>query len=310
MSIVVTYKRKGKPDVAVMPSWGNYPGKEVVMNEVLHVPDDVEAASIFSRYPNSEDLVRILMINNALHNEGVDSVSLTIPYLPYARQDRAVNGVKGNQAFALEVFAQIINTAQFDEVRVQDMHSAVPAYLIHNLVQTFDRTDLLQAVVAGLRDRTGSELDLVVVAPDEGASARTKLAADELNLEVVYAKKQRNPATGQLSGFEMSDEDVRVCSGKDLIVLDDICDGGGTFLGVMQMIRQRTYDMDVTGPNFTFLAVTHGIFSKGLDVMAEQFDAVFAHTVLDPDLALTSLRLKGLDSYDGGIYAYFLEDKE
>ena len=54
------------------------------------------------------------------------------------------------------------------------------------------------------------------------------------------------------------------------IILDDICDGGRTFIELAKELRK------VYGECYIALVVTHGIFSKGLDVILEHLDDVYA----------------------------------
>lgn len=48
------------------------------------------------------------------------------------------------------------------------------------------------------------------------------------------------------------------------MIIDDICDGGATFLAIAGQVK----------PAHLTLIVTHGIFSKGLDALAEKFDSI------------------------------------
>ncbi|MNP55768.1 phosphoribosylpyrophosphate synthetase [compost metagenome] len=77
--------------------------------------------------------------------------------------------------------------------------------------------------------------------------------------------KERDLATGRITKLDMS-ADV---TGLNLFVLDDICDGGRTFIELAKL---------VTKANKVELAVTHGLFTKGIDVVANEFDRVYTTT--------------------------------
>ena len=65
----------------------------------------------------------------------------------------------------------------------------------------------------------------------------------------------------------------------DLIIVDDICDGGTTFIKLAQRIDEKIY-----GRYRLDLYVTHGIFSRGLDVLRPYFNHVYClHTFLEND---------------------------
>ena len=69
-----------------------------------------------------------------------------------------------------------------------------------------------------------------LICPDAGAAKRTEAVAEALALPVFYARKKRDFATGRLSGFAC---EPLPPEGR-LIVVDDICDGGGTFRGLAE----------------------------------------------------------------------------
>ena len=136
---------------------------------------------------------------------------------------------------------------------VADPHSEVTAQLRH-----FSQAEVVRCFEdAGLFDN-----DPIVVIPDAGAA---KKAYSWLNgRTVVQALKRRDVHTGKLSGFEVLADDL---GGRPCIIVDDICDGGGTFLGLADKLAEAN-----AGP--LTLAVTHGLFTKGTDALLEKFDTV------------------------------------
>ena len=79
------------------------------------------------QYENNEELVMLIFLTKHLRAHGVNNISLYMPYIPNARQDR----VKENKdVFTLKYFAQIINDLRFDSVTVLDPHSSVSEALI------------------------------------------------------------------------------------------------------------------------------------------------------------------------------------
>lgn len=81
----------------------------------------------------------------------------------------------------------------------------------------------------------------------------------------LVCRKTRNPEDGSLSGFSIINPE----SYKEgpMIVLDDLCDGGGTFLGIEEKLRE------LNPPSIT-LAVTHAVQKKGIERVAEVYDKV------------------------------------
>ena len=92
---------------------------------------------------------------------------------------------------------------------------------------------------------------------------------EQLNLgEIVFCEKRRDPATGKIYKTDVLADDL---SGKCAVISDDICDGGYTFIKIAEQLREKNIEKIV-------LFVTHGIFSKGLDVFDGLIDEVITTT--------------------------------
>jgi ribose-phosphate pyrophosphokinase len=209
-----------------------------------------------------------------IHSRNQKAVAL-IPYLPAARADRG-------HPFGAKIYADLINMAQLDEVIVFDPHSHAMPEMINNL-HILDSARVIKNTLFG---RSGLLGDYVgVIAPDEGATERTKRTAELLGLPMYQAKKHRDFDTGKLTGF--SCEPVPE-SGR-LIVVDDICDGGGTFLGLA----------DATGLSRERLElwVSHGVFSGNAPMLLEKYGMVYTTDSLEsayrPDMNAKVVSLMG-----------------
>jgi ribose-phosphate pyrophosphokinase len=85
--------------------------------------------TIYAHANNSDDVMSILLTNDALYRMGYTKINLFIPYMPYARQDRVM--VAG-EPFSLKVVADMINSCGFNKVIVFDPHSDVSIALLNN----------------------------------------------------------------------------------------------------------------------------------------------------------------------------------
>lgn len=221
---------------------------------------DVRGQSVVidARIGCAADLLMALAMTDAARRAGALALTLFAPYFPGARQDRCEPD-SGN-AITAKVYADIVNGQRYDRVIVVDPHSDVTPALL-------DRCEVLTA-----GDVLVSMVDLPhldgIICPDAGAEKRATAAAKALgDLPVVCGRKRRDRATGQLAGFSL---DPLPTSGHFLIV-DDICDGGGTFVGLADEFYR-----DPAAPSSTLsLYVTHGIFSRGLDVFSEHFARIY-----------------------------------
>ncbi|MFY7909906.1 MAG: phosphoribosyltransferase family protein, partial [Emticicia sp.] len=120
--------------------------------------------------------------------------------------------------------------------------------------------DFIQKVVTQI----GTNLKLI--SPDGGALKKIYKVAEYLGgIEVVEASKSRDVKTGKLTGFKVYHDDLE---GSDCLIVDDICDGGGTFIGLADELKKKNSGK-------LYLAISHGIFSKGFDELSQCFTQIF-----------------------------------
>lgn len=205
---------------------------------------------IVAQIQNSEDFFRLALIKNALENISKDKIALFLSYIPYARQDRICD--KG-EAFSLKVFTSLLNSLNFDSVYVLDPHSDVAPALINN-VKIIPQLD----IVNSWPDLINLARNCVLISPDSGANKKTmKLAQFFQHDNFVRADKLRDLSTGKITETIVYCDDFK---GKDVIVFDDIADGGATFIELAKVCKKKNCGK-------FYLFVTHGIFSKGLDYL-------------------------------------------
>ncbi len=188
------------------------------------------------------------------HQKGEKAVAY-IPYMPAARADR------GNP-FGAKVYADIINSFNLDEVVIFDPHSPVIVELLNN-VTVVDSARVVRLAVAGQTLTAADRGYVGVIAPDKGAVDRASRAAKALHLPLFKATKVRDEATGKLSNFAIEE----LPSEGRLLIVDDICDGGGTFRGLAAISgvpRERLS-----------LWVSHGIFSGAANELTDYFSAIY-----------------------------------
>lgn len=204
---------------------------------------------------SADDLMKLAMWADAVRQRG-DRAVLLMPYLPGARADRGI-------PFGANVYAQLINSMQLDQAVCFDPHSPVMPSLINNLT-VIDSVALVRNHVVGRADSDEKPQRYTgIIAPDAGAAERAGRVAEACHLPLYQARKKRNPDTGKLSGFTC---DELPADGRYLIV-DDICDGGGTFMGLAEVTGLPKEQLG--------LYVSHGVFSKRAFQLNEHFGEVF-----------------------------------
>lgn len=214
---------------------------------------------------NSDSIMKLLMVTDALKRANATEISVILSYLPYARQDRVCNL---GEALSIKVLADIINSQNYYEVYVLDPHSDVGPALLNNCV-VIPNHKFIKNVINNVKKRTGiDDSDIAIVSPDAGSNKKVKDLMKYLNspeLSMVKCDKTRDTLTGELTGFEVYSKNLL---GKTCIIVDDICDGGGTFNGLAEELFN-------IGSGNTFLAVTHGIFSKGFEELSKNFTHIY-----------------------------------
>lgn len=250
-----------------------FPGGEPHL-KIKDTPPETEI-TITHRVDSFNKVAEILLAADALTRMGFEKINLTVPYFPAARQDRVM--VKG-EPLTVKIYADLINACNFHRVTVYDPHSEVTPALL-NRCEVVDNQRFISRVVQEIDE------DVVLISPDGGALKKIyKIATHLKNYEVVECSKSRDVATGQIKDFRVYAEDLQC---KACLIVDDICDGGGTFLGLAKALKAQNAGK-------LYLAVSHGIFSKGFDALNAAYDKVFttdSFRTLEQTDQLTQLKL-------------------
>lgn len=264
-------------------SW-KYPGGEVG----VRVEAPLSQNPVF-RIQNSDDLMTMFMALNCAKYRNEPIKSITIPYLPYARQDRVATVGDPN---AIEVLAQLIASTGVKYVWSYDVHSEKSIKSFADVEVSLCSIPPIWQLHDFLNDT--HETQICLVAPDKGACEKTVKYYDDLYHSgwthtlkgVIQCLKVRNPITGKLAGFEVRQEDkesIKVDPNVAFVITDDIVDGGRTFLGVYDALKAAY------GEHPTYLFTTHGIYSQGIDILADKFKLIastdsFIHNKTHPKL--------------------------
>ena len=217
--------------------------------------DTNEAVTITHRLNSFNDLGLLCVTVDALRRMDVKIINLFIPYFPAARQDRVM--IPG-EPLSVKVYADILNAMNLNRVTVFDAHSEVTPALVNNC-EVIPNHKFIAEVLKTI----GSNVKLI--SPDGGALKKIYKVSEFLGgIDVIECSKSRDVKTGKLSGFKVYNDDLQRI---DCLIVDDICDGGGTFIGLAEELKKKNAGK-------LFLAVSHGIFNKGFDDL-KCFDGIF-----------------------------------
>lgn len=195
-------------------------------------------------FESEAEIMHISQLRDLLETKGINNISLFLPYFPYARQDKEVSN---ESTFAKTTFCKLI--FGFRWRTTYDVHSEkcnIP--LIDN-----KRPDHFLKAIADYNPDA-------IFFPDHGAMTRyQKMFLDSPEFNIIprmYGEKIRNQQTGEITDYKVyAWKDNH--DGERVLILDDICDGGATFINAARELKK-------IGIKEIGLCVSHGIFSKGL----------------------------------------------
>lgn len=236
--------------------------RHIQLNNLPKEPPGILTIRAYIR--SSNDLMDLLLIDNALKNHYTQPVGirLELPYLPYARQDRVC---AEGQAFSLELMADLLKLMNITQLVTWDCHSQIGISLTNAInVQPTQIVKSCDKLLAFLQHENS-----ILICPDEGAINRCEQLKNELALHtMILCEKKRNPNTGEITHTDVL-ADEKYLHGKIAIISDDICDGGYTFIKIAEQLKNKHVEKII-------LFVTHGIFSKGIDIFDGLIDEIFA----------------------------------
>lgn len=188
-------------------------------------------------YEGDEELFQVIAIAKHFKSHGCD-VSLYMPYIPNARQDRVKSNI---DIFTLKYFAELINNIGFKYVKVLDPHSTVSEALFNNLNVINPKMYINETIKNVMFIEQKSPL---IFYPDEGSQKRY---SSLINLPFAFGIKERDWNTGNIIGLNVVgniEKDVPI------LIIDDICSKGGTFYHSAKKLKEL-------GVGNIYLYITH-----------------------------------------------------
>ena len=218
-------------------------------------------------FRGSDDIIDWLLIDEVLAGRGL-TYTLHAAYMPFSRQDRRTDALS---PFSLERFHRLLQISACTKVVTLDLHSdalrnmAAGVYELINL----EMCHLIGTIGAEKLTTIGA-----FASPDKGATNKVAKCASEWNKPIAYqGVKNRDPITGQITSFGV-DCILSVTPDGPILIADDLCDGGGTFVALAEAIRKSpTYRGQPL-----WLYVTHGLFTKGLEPLKKAgYEEIFSY---------------------------------
>lgn len=209
-----------------------------------HFNESVRGCDIFliqSTTPPTENLMELLLMIDAAKRASAHYITVVVPYFGFARQDRKD---KPRVAIGAKLIANLITAAGAHRIMTMDLHAAQIQGFFDIPVDHLDASVIFVPYIKKLKLP-----NLTIASPDMGGSYRARTFAKYFNAEVVICDKQRKRANEIESMSIIGD-----VTGRDVVLIDDICDTAGTLAKAASLIMEK-------GANSVRAVCSHAVLS-------------------------------------------------
>lgn len=196
---------------------------------------------IQSTYAPSDNLMELLLMIDAAKRASAEKIIAVIPYYGYARQDRKD---KPRVAIGSKLIANMLVAAGADRVITMDLHAPQIQGYFDIPVDHLDSHAVFIPYIENLRLE-----NLTFAAPDVGSANRIREIASHFEAEMVICDKHRKRANEIASMVVIGD-----VTGKDMVIIDDLCDTGGTLAKSAALLMEK-------GAKSVRAMITHPVLS-------------------------------------------------
>lgn len=200
-----------------------------------------EVFLIQSTFPNSDNLMELLLMVDAAKRASAKSIVAVIPYFGWARQDRKD---KPRVAIGAKLIANILSTAGIDRLITMDLHA--------DQIQGFFDVPVDHLYASGVfvkYMRSLNQENLVIATPDVGGTKRASAYAKFLGVPMVICYKLRKKAN-VISDMQI----IGDVEGMDILLVDDIVDTAGTITKAAELMMKN-------GANSVRAIASHAVMS-------------------------------------------------
>ena len=194
-----------------------------------------------SSFAPTDNLMEMLLMIDAAKRASAYKIIAVLPYYGYARQDRKD---KPRVAIGAKLIATLLEAAGANRVITMDLHAAQIQGFFDVPVDHLDSSAIFIPYINDLKLQ-----NLAFAAPDVGSTNRVREIASYFNAEMVICDKHRKRANEIASMVVIGD-----VTGKDIILVDDICDTGGTLAKAASLLKEK-------GARSVRAMITHPVLS-------------------------------------------------
>ncbi|SCZ90295.1 BZ3500_MvSof-1268-A1-R1_Chr1-3g01899 [Microbotryum saponariae] len=213
----------------------------------LHVPNNKSQPAPEPFNDPNDLLMELLILISACKTASAKRITAVIPCFPYSRMDRKD---KSRAPITAKLVANMLQIAGCDHVITMDLHaSQIQGFFEVPVDNLWTEPSMIHWVKENIPDWRNA----IIVSPDAGGAKRATMLADRLDVD--FALINRNRVKGAAPNAEARMEilvgDVK---GKVAVLIDDMCDTGGT-------IKLATNAILASGARKVYAVVSHGLLS-------------------------------------------------
>ncbi len=179
-----------------------------------------------STFAPSDNLMELLLMIDAVKRASAYKIIAVMPYYGYARQDRKD---KPRVAIGSKLVATLLEAAGANRVITMDLHAPQIQAFFDIPVDHLDSSAIFIPYIQQLNLE-----NLTFAAPDVGSTNRVREIASYFNAEMVICDKHRKRANEIASMVVIGD-----VADRNVILIDDICDTGGTLAKSAGLLREK-----------------------------------------------------------------------
>lgn len=179
--------------------------------------------------PPDRHIIQLLMIIHKCKKDHASKITVIIPYMAYARQDKAF---LDGEIISIAVLAQVIENFGVDEVITVDIHKEVSLSYFSIKIKNISAIPILADYI---KNNVTIEKSFII-SPDAGGIKRAEKFAQLLELPILCLKKKRDRKTG----FVSIDENIGMkVDGMNAILIDDMISTGGSIVKACEVLKKQ-----------------------------------------------------------------------
>lgn len=179
-----------------------------------------------STFPNTDNLMELLLMIDAAKRASAKSITAVIPYFGWARQDRKD---KPRVSIASKLVADLLSAAGIDSLITMDLHADQIQGFFDIPVNHLYASSVFVPYLESLHLP-----DMVIASPDVGGAKRANQYAKYFDVPLVLCHKQRAKANVVESMTVIGDVD-----GKNVVLVDDMIDTAGTICKAANLMKEN-----------------------------------------------------------------------